>query len=189
MKMPSHLQNLQNNEAILLMYLADELTGEDRAEVEQMLATDAILRNELDYLRDSQEKVLAELAVLDRQPTRISQAVAVRQVSRAMKQWQVDRLSRPREVPVTRRGLRYAWWIYPSVSAASIVIASIIWWGMNNPDNSPSGPTAEATDPVKSLMASFQDSEQTNDHLADAEQQAMNLNNPSDDNFMPEAGQ
>ena len=46
--MPTQLQHLENNEAVLLMYLAGELTDSDRAEVEQMLATDARLRAELD---------------------------------------------------------------------------------------------------------------------------------------------
>jgi anti-sigma factor RsiW len=188
--MSSLLQKLQN-EAILLLYLADELPAEDRAEVKQMLSVDAQLRAELQQLQSSQEKIIAELANLDRVPTRISEAVAVRQVSRAMKQWQVDRLSRPVETPVVKRGLRYPWWAYPAVSVASIVLASIIWWGM-----APSGGpvshdiTTDNSDPVKQLMVSFQDSNQPNTGtLADAEQEAIDLNHPADSNFMPDSGQ
>ena len=37
------LHNLENNQAILLMYLADELPAEDRREIDQLLLVDASL--------------------------------------------------------------------------------------------------------------------------------------------------
>ncbi len=42
--MASFIQELENNEALLLMYFTDELPVDDRAEVEQMLASDAGMR-------------------------------------------------------------------------------------------------------------------------------------------------
>ena len=66
--MSSLLQQLENNEAVLLMYLADELPAEDRAEVEQMLATDAGMRAALESLRDVTRRVDEGLAAADRGP-------------------------------------------------------------------------------------------------------------------------
>ena len=59
--MASLLQQLENNEAILLMYLADELGADDRREVEQMLRGDAGLAAELDELRAAQNAVMAAI--------------------------------------------------------------------------------------------------------------------------------
>ena len=65
--MPSLLQQLENNEAVLLMYLADELPTDDLAEVEQMLANDPGLRAELESLRAAHATVLDGLHELDHQ--------------------------------------------------------------------------------------------------------------------------
>ena len=48
------LEKLENNEFILLMYLADELPAEDKAEVDQLLATDRGLRAQWVELRAAQ---------------------------------------------------------------------------------------------------------------------------------------
>ena len=49
--MKSYLQHLESNEAVLLMYLGNELPEQDRVEVEAMLASDSRLRSELENLR------------------------------------------------------------------------------------------------------------------------------------------
>ena len=59
------LEQLENNEFVLLMYLAGELPAEDRVEVEAMLSTDPILRAELDRLQSAQEAIGDALARLD----------------------------------------------------------------------------------------------------------------------------
>jgi anti-sigma factor RsiW len=132
MTMPSLLQHLENNEAVLLMYLADELPADDRMEVDHMLAVDPALRAELEELRTAQAAVVGALDELDKsQPPPLSQAVAVRQVSRVMNQWKVDRLARqPNTAPYSR--LRFPWWVYPSASAAAIILAILVWWGMKS---------------------------------------------------------
>ena len=109
--MGSLLQQLENNEAILQMYLADELGVEDRREVEQMLRGDAGLAAELDELRAAQNAVMAAIGALDQSaPLAISTPAAVRQVSRLMKQWQVDRLARPdRPHPMIARSTIRLW--------------------------------------------------------------------------------
>jgi hypothetical protein len=123
------LRQLENNEAVLLMYLADELPPEDRAEVARMLAADAGMRAELERMREAYDGFAGAMPALDR-ATRlpVPEAVGVRRVVREMRQWQTRRLARlPASPPDI--GLRYPWWAYPLAAAASIVNAYLVWWG------------------------------------------------------------
>src|SRR5688500_2911876 len=133
--MASLLHQLENNEAILLMYLADELAGEDRAEVEQMLATDAGLRAELERMRATYDSWTATMRDADRglRPP-VPESVAARRVAQEMRR----RQAQPARVdaPEPRKaGLRYPWWAYPSASAAAVLLAFLVWWG-NKEDES-----------------------------------------------------
>ena len=105
--MASLIHELENNEALLLMYLAGELPPEDRLEVEQMLAADAGLRAELSDIQSAHDGAMSVLARLDGNRTALpAENHAIRQAMRAMKQWQVDRLARqPILVPPTRRSI------------------------------------------------------------------------------------
>jgi hypothetical protein len=126
--MSSLLQQLENNEAVLLMYLAEELPAEDRAEVGQMLATDANLRAELERLRASQDGVTALVAAADAARRPRPAAPAVRRVGREIHQWQVRRFAPP-PPPEPSDELRFAWWSYPLATAAAVLIAFLVWWG------------------------------------------------------------
>jgi hypothetical protein len=128
--MTSLLHQLENNEAILMMYLADELPAEDRADVEQMLAADASLRAELEELRRVHEGFIGGMEQLDvevRLP--VSESVAVRRATRMLRQWQVEHVNgaAAEEEPV--RELRFPWWSYPLTTAAAVLIAFLVWWG------------------------------------------------------------
>jgi hypothetical protein len=128
---PSVLQQLENNDAVLLMYLAGELPDAERTEVERMLAVDAGLRGQLERLREAHAWFAEEMARDDRS-TRpaVSQGAAVRRVGRAMRQWHTRRLAEaPAAAAAPRPGLRYPWWAYPLSAAASVVIAFLVWWG------------------------------------------------------------
>jgi anti-sigma factor RsiW len=129
------LQQLQNNETVLVMYLANELEAEDRAEVEQMLAADGGLRGELAQLQNAQNTVTQLLQNLDKTlPMPGSADTAARRISRIMKQRQVDRLNaQPIIVPGLKRQL--AWWVYWVASAAAAVVAVMVWWGMSSDTN------------------------------------------------------
>jgi anti-sigma factor RsiW len=63
--MANILQQLQDEQAMLLMYLADELPAEDRAAVERRLAGDARLVEELQKMRQTHEAFLAAMRRLD----------------------------------------------------------------------------------------------------------------------------
>jgi anti-sigma factor RsiW len=195
MTMSSLLQHLENNEAVLLMYLADELPADDRMEVDHMLATDPALRAELEELRLAQAAVVGGLDDLDkRELPPLSEAVVVRQVGRAMRQWKVDRLARqPSAAPHSR--LRFPWWVYPSASAAAIILAILVWWGMKseapvdlarNGGDQQQQQDAFPNDPVLSqavmLADSLTDSRDANGTgLRDAEDQASALRHSDDE--------
>ena len=145
--MTSLLHNLENNEAILLMYVADELSAEDRAEVEQMLASDAGLRGELERLRGVRDGAVAALGAADaatRLP--VSESVAVRRAMRTLRQWQLDHAYAP-PPPEPIRELRFPWWSYPLTTAAAVLIAFLVWWG-NRPDRPPQRPMVYNNEPL-----------------------------------------
>jgi anti-sigma factor RsiW len=182
--MPNLLQQLENNEVVLLMYLADELPAVDRAEVEQMLAGDASLREKLEELRAAHTAVLNAVQELDRQSPPLSEAAAVRQVSRAMRQWQIDHFSQKQDIS-PKRGLRYPWWLYPLASAAAIVLAVMIWWGMKSDApqqlaRTPDG-VVDDEDPAIRIVVSLQNQEDNGPGMLDAEQQASALKSRSDE--------
>jgi hypothetical protein len=139
--MPTQLQHLQNNEAILLMYLGGELPPGDRDEVEQMLASDPNLRGELDALRATQEQLTGFFSRADAAtPLPLARPVAVRQVARAIRQWQDDRAGAARAE--SRRRIRLPWWVYPSAAAAAILAIGFAWmanhdWRFSIPPDQP----------------------------------------------------
>jgi len=126
------LEQLENNEAVLLMYLAGELPAEDREEVVQMLSTDKRLRDELEQLRATVADANTMVGSADgatRLP--IAESVAVRNTLRAIRHY---RLTHPhQEAPaVADKGLRYPWWTYPSSAAAMLLLSALVWWGMRS---------------------------------------------------------
>jgi anti-sigma factor RsiW len=122
------LESLENNEVILLMYLADELPLVDRQEVEQMLAGDSSLRRELDGLRAAQELFEDRLARLDDVETLSSQMAMTRRISRAMRQHFADRAARAAKAPAPLHSrAAIPLWVYPTAAAAILFLAFIFW--------------------------------------------------------------
>ena len=83
--MSSLFHEIENNEALLLLYLANELSAEDRIEVEQMLSSDGGLRMELEEIRSALADSMAIVSSLDAlEPASASaDAVTIRRVGRA----------------------------------------------------------------------------------------------------------
>jgi anti-sigma factor RsiW len=134
--MKSLLQQLENNEAILLMYLADELPAEDRLEVEQLLENDGALRQQLVSLEDAHQSLnaaLSEMADFALPPaTRgAREAHAARQISRMMVRVRLEQQQRPAAIlPLTgARTFRLPSWTYPFAAAAMIILGCIAYWG------------------------------------------------------------
>jgi hypothetical protein len=153
--MRSLLHQLENNEAVLLMYLAGELPAEDRAEVEQLLSVDAGLRRELDSLRTAETFMTLAMSTADgfAMPAvteAARQSAAVRRVSRAMVRSRLEREHESvlPEVQTPTRTFRLPGWTYPFAAAAAIVFAWVGYWGFSNTG---SGPQKMYVDDVPSL--------------------------------------
>ncbi|MDB5332448.1 MAG: hypothetical protein JWP03_3599, partial [Phycisphaerales bacterium] len=99
------LQQL-NNEAVLLMYLADELPQDDRADVEQKLATDPTLRAQLAVLEQAQEMFVTGMGRLDAAQPLPGELAAVRRITAAMRRNMLEYAARVSAPVVMRRGLR-----------------------------------------------------------------------------------
>lgn len=156
------IEKLENNEQILMMYLAGELPAEDCAEVEQMLASGGTLRGDLGQLQSLHAKMEEGLGRLDGQsPMPVSVDYAARQVGRAMRQ----RLAEPKAAPaatVAERRMQAWWWLYPSVAAASIAIGAMVWLNRQaTPSSMPSVLPYVEPDSV----ANSQDSHENDDEL------------------------
>ena len=121
------IEQLDNNEQVLLMYLADELPLGDRLEVEQMLATDATLRADLERLRAAQQTTTDVFAQLDASsPLPVNAGAAARRVGRDIRQW----LAQPAfgaQAPAGGGAHRSWRWAFPAAAAAAIVVASAVW--------------------------------------------------------------
>ena len=115
-------------DALLLLYVSGELSADDAAEVDRRVAADAVLAAQLQRVRETQSFVDQTLRVDDEQARLpMSADTAVRRVSRAMKQWQVDRLTKKSMAPVTTPRFRLPVWSYPVGIAAAVIIAVLIW--------------------------------------------------------------
>jgi anti-sigma factor RsiW len=142
--MRSVLSQLQDDQAILVMYLADELPGAERAVVEKRLAAEPALRAELESLRITHARIEQSLSHLDSaQPMPATPTAMQWKLSRMIRQWQVDRALHEPEEPL-RRGifLRFAP-AYPFVAAAALLLSFIVWWGLRD-DQSATGEFADA---------------------------------------------
>jgi hypothetical protein len=122
------LQEL-NKESLLLLYVADELSAKDQAEVDRMLASDAGLRAELDQLEGTIQGFESAMAALDAVPL-AAESAAIRNIGQTMRQRLADQLVQSTPTPTTvQPRMRYPWWLYPGVAAAVVLISFVSWWG------------------------------------------------------------
>ena len=138
------LEKLDNNEAVLLMYLADELPAEDRSEIERMLSGDESLRKQLAGLRAANDMTVRALRALDAavdsvgrarlEPGSVAESAAMRRVGRSMRSHLVRQVAQQPATPAAQSGLRFPWWAYPTAATAASVLAFLVWWANNSGD-------------------------------------------------------
>lgn len=126
------LHELENNEAILLMYIAGELPDEERREVEQMLDTDVRLREMYEGLRSSWDDVVVGLERVDAsEPLGSSRDAAARAVGRMVRQRYAARVAaRPVAKPAAPRPTLKLWLAWSSSVAAALLVGFLVWWGI-----------------------------------------------------------
>jgi anti-sigma-K factor RskA len=140
--MPGETENFDQAPALLLMYLADELSPRDRAELENRLRLDQALASELERLRAAQEFFDGAMKAMDfSQAASASDAAAADRADRAIRVWAAARNSRPRQAKPKEHFL--PWWSYTLASAAAVLVA-VVYWGIHNWDKqnfTPSDPS------------------------------------------------
>lgn len=184
--MSNLLSQLENNEAVLMLYLAGELPQEDCIEVQRMLERDSALRAQcvaMDRLVNraalsfGMDAALAAAAPAER---------ARQRVSPVFRQWTAQRLSRPAPVSQAAELHHTPWFLYPLGAAAIILVAVAIFWSSIEPDykgmaaagnelaylpnwtelgddSSAEVDTMEASRQADTLIATFDESRQQND--------------------------
>ena len=176
--MSPHLQQLENNDAILLMYLAGELSAEDRAEIEQMLERDSALRAELAELSAVNDELSGMLSRLDGPVADSRREAAVRRVSRALAQAKADQIAYAS--PGTRnarRLLNLRRFLWPAVAAA-ILVGGILFWPKAIQMPAPPVPQY-AEEPFPDIFAFDRKSDAQTDPLTNIEQELLSLGNNS----------
>ena len=128
--MAGMLDKLSGDDAVLLMYLADELPREDRAEVERRLKAQPALRQELDRLAELNTAIAGRLEALDEaSPVPVSDDAAARLVVRTMLRHQFDLSQRPADPANGAKSTTLAplWYGIGAVAAAVIIFLGL--WG------------------------------------------------------------
>lgn len=196
-------ENFDDDQALLLMYLAGELPPAELEAVALRLKSDAALRAKLAELRAAQAVYLQTLQALDAaEAPPIPDEVSRRQAARLVRQWTTRRLMQPRAA-ARPRAAALPWWSYPVAAAAAILIAVILYGVRHNtarqsqlvelekpsslydkavastPDDSPAAAIAELTDSQQAeLLDAFGrggDSSQSGGSLDEADRSINSL--------------
>jgi anti-sigma factor RsiW len=134
-----------DNYAVLLLYLADELSPGEREVVSQRLAADEQLRAELAQLAQTHDLISASLARMDAAPLH-GESAAERRLGEMMRRRILElRAARLPGRSASRIGsTRFPVWAYPAAAAAFIAIGTVAIWGLRpdkrvvTPANNPS---------------------------------------------------
>ncbi len=123
--MSTLLTNLENNEAVLLMYLANELPAEDRTEVEAMLDRDAQMRDQLDAIRAGYESLKQMMNDADATVHLHSGFSSARAVGDAVR---AKHAAMPSLDDKDEYRRRFSMWWYPVAAAAMLALGMLMWW-------------------------------------------------------------
>lgn len=137
--MKDMLIQLENNEAVLLMYLAGELPAEERAQVELLLSRDKGMRATYEELR-ADENAASEALKADATSMPLHSARCVNQTIKAMRQWQESPPAPRFVLPQDETRLLLPWWSYPLTAAASVLIAAAVFFANIEPASLPAPP-------------------------------------------------
>src|SRR5258708_6576648 len=118
------------------MYLADELPAGERAQVEQLLASDASLRQELETLRSAQDQFVHQMAGADSAASTLGEASSINRITRAMRQHHVRRVLTPaaESSKSVHFWARVPRWGYPIAAAAAVALVYVGYWTIKAPD-------------------------------------------------------
>jgi hypothetical protein len=150
----------QFDHAELLLYAAGELPDPQQQDLEQRLAVDADLRQQLDSLRSDHEAVFRGLADADAGDVIGSSAPLERLIGRAVRQRRVEeRVAPVRRTPRARVNVGWGW-VHTAGLAASVLVGLVCWWGLHPresqlavvPNEAQVRPDGQATAPPRTQL-------------------------------------
>lgn len=139
--MPPQPEQL-DHESLLMAYVLDELPPAEREAFELRVAAEPALSADLARLRAAHARLYAALEQDDatlRLPT--SEAVAVRRVSREIRQWVTRRAALP-AAPAARGRWRVPLWSYPAATAVALIVGFLVWSSRQEVGPMPASPEA-----------------------------------------------
>lgn len=136
--MSTLLNQLQNNEAVLLMYIANELPPTDREEIENLLKNDDQLRTQYESILLAYETSESLLEKADKTIRSRGSFAAARMFGDLIRQKHAPEASSVDEKIEYHR--RVSLWWYPVVAAAAVGFGMFLWW--KNANDTPSNPVA-----------------------------------------------
>jgi len=126
--MKKSLEQIEDKDSILLMYLSDELSPEERAQVDQMLAADPALAGRLEAMTQLHQFFTKVMGSLDEsEPAEPSQS-ALRGPMRLLRKYALER-GRPAPVEVVTHSI--PWMRYGFSVAAAMLVGCLIWWNVH----------------------------------------------------------
>ncbi|HEY0008344.1 MAG TPA: hypothetical protein VGB55_06450 [Tepidisphaeraceae bacterium] len=128
--MDTRLNQLENNEAVLLMYIADELSLEDKAEVAQMIENDASISRQWSDIRRAYDASGEAIRSADAAAKIPSAFAAARAFGEAVRQKNANRPA-PEVAEVYVRG-HHRWLLYPVAAAAVLAMGMLAWFQSAN---------------------------------------------------------
>jgi anti-sigma-K factor RskA len=145
--MESEQDELGEDQALLILYLAGELPEDQHAALERRLAGDEALRRELEGLRAAQAMIWREMLAADSaQPLRGVATTAHRKLAGMVRQWAVQRLAKEPAVVSGDRS-RQRWAIALAV-AAVVAIGSAVYLEWPRPQGEQPVVLVEGIDPI-----------------------------------------
>ncbi len=135
------LNKYETREAVLLMFVADELSPDENARVTELLATQPALRAELDQLQGLDASFVSMIAG-DVSIPAPGEDAAIRNVMRELRRRQLQ----PAAATPSKR---LPYWAYPVSAAAAVLLGFLAWWGNQPAHVDPgAGPLAKVVAPV-----------------------------------------
>lgn len=122
-------EQINSEQAQLLLYLAGELSASERRALEAKLAADAPLRQQLADLQRVETSINQTLSSIDSADMLQSRLPSIdRQTSRVIAQWNVDRHAPSAPQAARMRVKRVPVWLYPLAAAALVMVGLGTWW-------------------------------------------------------------
>lgn len=145
----SHTGGGGTDAGLLLLYAAGELSADDRAAVDRAVAADPAAAAMAAEVAAAYAAAMAAVETADAADpiAPAVEAASLRRASRALRQWQVDRLTRPAAdlAGGRRNGADPQWWrrlpswTYAAAVAAVLVTGAVAWWGVATTDSAATG--------------------------------------------------